>query len=67
MEQKSHERHKLALCVHIETVHWQGREMRAEWLFRGRRVAHGALYEELLYQKPEHVACVFPNPAQFHL
>lgn len=66
-EQKSHERHKLALCVHIKTVLWQGREMRAEWLFRGRSLAQGALYEELLCQKTKHVPCVFPNPAQFHL
>ena len=66
-EQKSHERRKLALCVHIKTVHWQGREMRAEWPFRGRRLAHGGSYEELPCQEPEHVVCVILNPIQFHL
>ena len=53
--QKSSERHKLVLCVRIKTVHWQGREMRAARKFKGRRLAHGASYEELLCKVPEHV------------
>jgi hypothetical protein len=41
--------------------------MTAEWPFRGRRLGHGAVYEELPCQETEHVACVFPNQVQFHL
>jgi hypothetical protein len=39
--------------------------MRAEWPFRGRLLAHGALYEELLCQEPEHVTCFF-SPIQYN-
>jgi hypothetical protein len=66
-KQESRAGHKLVLCVHVKTVHWQGPEMRAELPFRGRRLAHGALYEELLGQVPEHVVSVFPNQVQFHI
>lgn len=65
--QKSREGHKLVLCVHIKTVYWQGRETRPARPFEVRRLAYGALYEELLCQKPEHVACVVPNEVQFHI
>ena len=65
--QECRERHKLVLRVHIKTVHWQGRETRSARPFEGRRLAHGALYEELLCQKPEHVACVVPNQVQFDI
>jgi hypothetical protein len=67
MEQKSRERRKMGLCVRTQTVHCQGREMRAEWPFRGRRLAHDALYEKLLCQETELVRCVFPNQDQFRL
>jgi hypothetical protein len=64
---KSREDHELASCVHIKTVHWQGSEMRAARPLEGRRLAHGASYEELMCQEPEHLACAVPDPVQFHI
>jgi len=65
--QKSREGHKLVLCVHIKTVHWQGREIRAARPFKVRCLVHSALYEKLLCQETEQVACVVPKLVKFYL
>lgn len=41
--------------------------MRAARPFKGRRLAHGASYEDLLCQKSEHLAYVVPNQVQFYI